>query len=240
MSHESIPVYLLLAPLPPNDRGALAPKRHNGAFNVRVATVVKLCLSLQGPYRRPSACVTVPETSAEKSKASITGEVNREEWEQSAQIFADDSAKFRQTLEFAETLRGDSRNQLLPFDFSLWAGLQNRDAEVLARLSERNSEDFLLPLLYTDTRCKPPRDNFPLRGSRRVFRLYHQFPRNVQINSLNEALACSSCAGCHQQHAAPITYVVFAGQILAKKGQILFLYMTSGSFGNKHFWQHAM
>ena len=38
----------------------------------------------------------------------------------------------------------------------------------------------------------------------------------------------------------PSRDVVFSGQILAKKRQKLFLYMTSGSLENKHFGHHVM
>ena len=38
----------------------------------------------------------------------------------------------------------------------------------------------------------------------------------------------------------PSREVIFFGQILAKKRQKLFLYMTSGSLENKHFGHHVM
>ena len=38
----------------------------------------------------------------------------------------------------------------------------------------------------------------------------------------------------------PSRDVILFGQILAKKRQKLFLYMTPGSLENKHFWHHVM
>ena len=43
---------------------------------------------------------------------------------------------------------------------------------------------------------------------------------------------------CSRTH--PSSDVIFFGQISAKKRQKVFLYMTSGSLENKHFWHHVM